>query len=359
MKFMSIDIKKVGDFIKDIREKSDLTQSKLADMVGTSSKTISKWENGHGFPDVIYQMELCKILNITLEELHTGQYNIKKRKSTKIIKISLILLLVFASILLIISSFLSFYYFKNIGSNNLYNISSKDNEAGIKLFGLMYESPDIITINISRLFFDGIDIIQNNFVNIELYKDDKLVYRTNNILDIEIRIKNNKKFDPNNYYFLVNILNNDGEILEYKTNFQIRKVNDTLNTESLSNKNGDNNTEIIKTLKKLGYKFKDEAWILENKKKNNDEMVMINLNDKSIMYRNETKSLNKMYFYVKDLNLIEVYVYNIENSIRTLINSYSYNFENDEYICGVGACAGADEVLKFLEKYTSLLNVDS
>ena len=41
-----------GKIIKELREKEQLTQLELADIIGVSDKTISKWETGKGLPDI-------------------------------------------------------------------------------------------------------------------------------------------------------------------------------------------------------------------------------------------------------------------------------------------------------------------
>ncbi|MEE0885280.1 MAG: helix-turn-helix transcriptional regulator, partial [Treponema sp.] len=43
-----------GSVIKRLREKLKLTQSQLADFLGVSDRTVSKWETGRGFPDIIF-----------------------------------------------------------------------------------------------------------------------------------------------------------------------------------------------------------------------------------------------------------------------------------------------------------------
>ncbi len=41
-----------GAVIKELREKNKITQLQLADKLGVSDKTISKWENAKGYPDI-------------------------------------------------------------------------------------------------------------------------------------------------------------------------------------------------------------------------------------------------------------------------------------------------------------------
>lgn len=63
---------KTGKFIAAMRKEKELTQRQLADMLGISDKTVSKWETGKGLPEVSLMIPLCDILGITVNELLTG-----------------------------------------------------------------------------------------------------------------------------------------------------------------------------------------------------------------------------------------------------------------------------------------------
>ena len=64
---------KIGKFIAEERKQKGYTQKKLAEILGISDKTISKWERGNGFPEVSLLLPLCNDLEITVNELLTGQ----------------------------------------------------------------------------------------------------------------------------------------------------------------------------------------------------------------------------------------------------------------------------------------------
>ncbi len=68
-----MDLKKNGRFLSEIRKEEGLTQKQLAEQIGVSDKTISKWECGHGFPDVSMMMPLCQTLHISINELVSGE----------------------------------------------------------------------------------------------------------------------------------------------------------------------------------------------------------------------------------------------------------------------------------------------
>lgn len=62
-----------GKTIKELREKKGMTQLELGDKIGVSSKTISKWETGNGFPDVSILEDLSLALEVSLTELFSGE----------------------------------------------------------------------------------------------------------------------------------------------------------------------------------------------------------------------------------------------------------------------------------------------
>ena len=74
---------KIGKFISDERKAKGYTQKQLSEVLGISDKTISKWECGNGFPEASLLLPLCNELEITVNELLTGerisQQNYKKK----------------------------------------------------------------------------------------------------------------------------------------------------------------------------------------------------------------------------------------------------------------------------------------
>ena len=64
---------KIGRFIADERKRKGYTQKQLSEKIGISDKTISKWERGNGFPEVSLLLPLCDELEITVNELLSGE----------------------------------------------------------------------------------------------------------------------------------------------------------------------------------------------------------------------------------------------------------------------------------------------
>ena len=63
----------IGKFIANERKRKGYTQKQLSEKLEISDKTISKWERGNGFPEVSLLLPLCNELDITVNELLSGQ----------------------------------------------------------------------------------------------------------------------------------------------------------------------------------------------------------------------------------------------------------------------------------------------
>ena len=64
---------KIGKFIQEKRKEKKLTQSEFAEKLNITDRAVSKWENGVCMPDVGTIPEICKILNITINDLFSGE----------------------------------------------------------------------------------------------------------------------------------------------------------------------------------------------------------------------------------------------------------------------------------------------
>ena len=63
----------IGNFIEKKRKEQNLTQAQLAEKLGVSNKTVSKWENGKCMPDYGVIQPLCTELGVTVSELMDGE----------------------------------------------------------------------------------------------------------------------------------------------------------------------------------------------------------------------------------------------------------------------------------------------
>jgi transcriptional regulator with XRE-family HTH domain/DNA-directed RNA polymerase subunit RPC12/RpoP len=81
---------KIGKFIAERRRARGLTQMQLAEQVNVSDRAVSKWETGKSLPDSSIMLELCGILNITVNDLLCGEVvtmeNYNKEMENKLVE---------------------------------------------------------------------------------------------------------------------------------------------------------------------------------------------------------------------------------------------------------------------------------
>lgn len=69
----------IGENIRNFRKKHDLTQEALAEQLGVTYQSISRWENGTTYPDLEFLPVISEILSVTVDEL-LGMPQIEKEK---------------------------------------------------------------------------------------------------------------------------------------------------------------------------------------------------------------------------------------------------------------------------------------
>lgn len=78
-----MDQEKIGKFIAIVRKEKEMTQNELALKLGITDRAVSKWENGRGMPDLSLIKKLCEILDISVNELLSGERLDKKEYQNK------------------------------------------------------------------------------------------------------------------------------------------------------------------------------------------------------------------------------------------------------------------------------------
>lgn len=219
-----MDLGKIGLFIAEMRKKKKLTQQELADKLGVTDKAISNWENGRRMPDVSLYKDLCKELDITLNELINGEIDSKemtkdsidntliktlnyneenKKKFNKIIKLLILIL----GVLVIFIGKSYHEYRKRYPKIDIYRINVVDNRENKLVDQLIANNDNIIwyySLGSVRLCdakdncYDLLNAIVNKQTNMKKVRE---------FLDKEVENKHIKKF---NIY--------DGNITTYKNN---------------------------------------------------------------------------------------------------------------------------------------------
>lgn len=75
-----------GSVIKMLREKHKMTQVGLAEQIGVSSKTISKWETARGLPDISLLCPLAQALGVSVIELMNGEPVMNQNLSANLLR---------------------------------------------------------------------------------------------------------------------------------------------------------------------------------------------------------------------------------------------------------------------------------
>lgn len=79
-----MDQEKIGRFIANCRKQRKMTQSELGEKLGVTEKSVSNWENGRNMPDLSLFKPLCNELNITLNDLLSGEKVTEKEYREKL-----------------------------------------------------------------------------------------------------------------------------------------------------------------------------------------------------------------------------------------------------------------------------------
>ena len=78
-----MDTKKIGAFLKQCRKEKNLTQEQLAEVLGVSARTVSRWETGTNMPDLSMLVEIAEYYEIEMKELLDGERSQTMNKEMK------------------------------------------------------------------------------------------------------------------------------------------------------------------------------------------------------------------------------------------------------------------------------------
>ena len=78
-----MDQKKIGNFLKDLRKEKSLTQEQVAEKLGVSSRTISRWETGAYMPDISMLVDIAEMYDVDVREIIDGE-RIKENMNSEV-----------------------------------------------------------------------------------------------------------------------------------------------------------------------------------------------------------------------------------------------------------------------------------
>lgn len=240
-----MDQKKIGEFIQKLRKSKKLTQDELADKLGVSSKSVSRWETGVNMPDYSVLNSICEEFNINVLELLNGE---KKKEDNKVfeeymkfkekvnVRNRIAYFIIMA--LIIIGSLLLLYFVSNYKNVTVYELSGESDH-------FYYDSGVFIKSNIKCVMQYGrlsiksdsgiseADVINsvlsykkdNDYYTLTSFKNDALLkedYGYSEVFHLA-----NIDFVPNELYIII-FYNLDNEILheELKINSEVIMKND-------------------------------------------------------------------------------------------------------------------------------------
>lgn len=178
--------------IYNIRKKRDITQKELADLIGVSDRTISKWENGSTVPDLETIKKLCNELGISPDSIVKSEKNYKdrlqdfKRMVGKFI--NYILKNIFLISFIVVFILLLAYFINNYNTIRIYNLTYESKNITFK-DGYFFKTKVLNIITINNIKLEKINY-EPTSTKIELYTylngDKHVIYESNSLDNIYI-----------------------------------------------------------------------------------------------------------------------------------------------------------------------------
>lgn len=314
-----MDLKKIGVFLRRLREEKNITQDELANLVNVHRTTVNKWENGKALPLNDTLSLLSEYYNITINEILLGERKSKQKQDNHLIfmllntrrKLIKYLLFFGCSLFLCIIFFLIYYFIVTFNSIHIYRISG-ESEHYKTYDGLMIMSTQKSYFKLGQIA----DKKSNNKIeNIELYivnqNQEKLIYKGN---AYNVLINNYSSQEYFNYteinentimYLLICEIDNKCEKLELH-----------LKKDSQNNK--------LFSAKKEEIDFDENLIIEENVPIYIQKNFTFSIDENAYVKENKNERL----FYLKYSNIFGVIKNNTKKNIE---ERFLFDFNNSEF----------------------------
>lgn len=356
-----IDNEKVGKFIENLRKEKGLTQQDLADILSVSNQAVSKWEGGRNLPDIAIQRVICDTFNITMEELHAGERDIKKRNKTKKIRKENKIFSIALMCIVPVMVFFVVYFIINFRALKIYYSNSQitNEENSIKANLLIFKLPRKLIIFINNIYPCNYEVKDSDLLDLKLYSGNKKLLNSsmikNDVFELDALT-----FDPNNVKLILNIESVTGEKRKFQREVKLVKyTSNDRNDDKYKNKSLKflSNDEIVKKLLKDGY-INTENDVYEKKIDKDNTLLRIK-------YDLDHENINILYIhneYTEKISIdyqvlmFKTIVFN-NNNINNISEKYIFNLKSEKNICEIGECATLKKTRKMVEKYLSQLQV--
>lgn len=356
-----IDNEKVGKFIENLRKEKGLTQQDLADILSVSNQAVSKWEGGRNLPDIAIQRVICDTFNITMEELHAGKRDIKKRNKTKKIRKENKIFSIALMCIVPVMVFFVVYFIINFRALKIYYSNSQitNEENSIRANLLIFKLPRKLIIFINNIYPCNYEVKDSDLLDLKLYSGNKKLLNSsmikNDVFELDALT-----FDPNNVKLILNIESVTGEKRKFQREVKLVKyTSNDRNDDKYKNRSLKflSNDEIVKKLLKDGY-INTENEVYEKKIDKDNTLLRIkyDLDHETIeilhVHNNYTEKIVVDY----QLKIFRTVVFN-NNNINNISEKYIFDLKNEKNICEIGECATLKKTRKMVEKYLSQLQV--
>lgn len=286
--------------IYNIRKERNITQKELADLIGVSDRTISKWENGSTVPDLETIKKLCNELGISPDSIVKSEKNYKdrlqdfKRMVGKFL--NYILKNIFLIGFIVVFILLLAYFINNYNTIRIYNLTYESKNITFK-DGYFFKTKVLNIITINNIKLEKINY-EPTSTKIELYTylngDKHVIYESNSLNNIYI--EESKSYSDlltkdvienikNNLYIKVYTTDIDNNNYSYESKLILKQK---LNNNKLCYK--EYIKEQNKKIEDLG--LQNPFLVLKENKYNNDNTTPVVDSDNSI---NKLESLDFSY----------------------------------------------------------------
>lgn len=346
-----IDNEKVGKFIENLRKEKGLTQQDLADILSVSNQAVSKWEGGRNLPDIAIQRVICDTFNITMEELHAGERDIKKRNKTKKIRKENKIFSIALMCIVPVMVFFVVFFIINFRALKIYYSNSQitNEENSIRANLLIFKLPRKLIIFINNIYPCNYEVKDSDLLDLKLYSGNKKLLNSsmikNDIFEIDALT-----FDPNNVKLMLNIESVTGEKRKFQREVKLVKyTSNDRNDDKYKNKSLMilSNDEIVKKLLKDGYINTEnkvyEKEIIEN---NATTRVKYDLEHETIEILYVHNSYTEKIVVDYRLKIFRTIVFN-NNNINNISEKYIFDLKNEKNICEIGECSTLKKLVKW------------
>lgn len=295
-----------GNYLKELRNKNNLTQKDLGDLIHYSDKNISKWEMGKSFPkDDKTLTALASALGVSKKDLITcGR---KPVMDSKLVKLFVVI------VVILVALTIGILYFHR---TKVYIIKS-DNKNIYVENGNYIINNDYISFSIN--YVDTNNTSEVDTIEIYKYKDDinkaTLIHKTN-LFPININSRRSKKSSINdltNHIVVMKIKYKDNSVENIKLDFKMVKSKYTNEENGKSISTAETISTVDDYLRSVGFVEQFNSYV-----KNIVDNINVEYNNSKYMKLNINKENYKVKFLLSfESDKIQKYIYNYDETIKS------------------------------------------